>query len=38
MECHRTEKECSLLDILDEEVDEKYFLSEEQMKKIILEK
>ncbi|GKH02073.1 hypothetical protein CE91St54_66570 [Hungatella hathewayi] len=30
LEYRRTGKECSLLDILEEEVDEKYFLSEKQ--------
>ena len=31
-ECHRVVKECSLLDILEDEVPRKYFLSEERQK------
>lgn len=36
-ECHKTEKGASLSDILEGEVPQKYFLSKEQMKKIILQ-
>ena len=35
---HKTESECSLLDILEDEVDEKYFLSREQAEKIVFAK
>lgn len=35
LESHRTGKESILLDILEEEVDQKYFLSKEQMSKIM---
>jgi hypothetical protein len=34
-ESHKTESECSLSDILEEQVDPKYFLLEEQTKKIL---
>ena len=34
-EFHKTENECSLLDILEENVPEKYFLSKEQVEKIL---
>lgn len=34
-EYHKTGKECSLLDILEEQVDQKYFLSEKQTQKIL---
>ena len=37
-ESHRTEKECSLLDILEEEVPEKYFLSKETQKRLLMKK
>ena len=33
-ECHKIESECSLLDILEEEVEEKYFLSEELVERL----
>ena len=33
-ECHKIEKECTLLDILEEEVPEKYFLSEEVVNRL----
>ena len=33
-ECHRTGKDVSLSDILEEEVAQKYFLSKEQVEKI----
>lgn len=33
--CRRTGKECSLSDILEESVDEKYFLSQQQVEKIL---
>ena len=36
LECHKTENECSLSDILEEKVDEKYFLSEDKLKRLIL--
>lgn len=35
LEYHKIENGCSLSDILEEHVDEKYFLSEEQMEKVI---
>ena len=34
-ECLRTEREYSLSDILEDEVDEKYYLSEAQTRKIL---
>ena len=34
-ECHSTENECTLLDILEESVDEKYFLSAEQTQRLL---
>lgn len=34
-ECHKTETECSLSDILEDSVDEKYFLSEEQTERLL---
>jgi hypothetical protein len=34
-EYRRTESECTLLDILEPKVDEKYFLSKEQAEKIV---
>ncbi|ADG00867.1 hypothetical protein CBF_3282 [Clostridium botulinum F str. 230613] len=34
-EFHRTGKECSLLDILEKEVPEKYFLSQEQVNRLV---
>lgn len=37
-EYHKTESEYSLLDILEDEVDEKYFLSREQTEKIVFAK
>ena len=37
LEYHKTEKECSLLDILETEVQQKYFLSKEQTEKIIFQ-
>lgn len=37
MESPRTGKGCLLLDILDDEAEEKYFLSREQMEKIVLQ-
>ena len=36
-ECHKTEKGCSLSDILEEEVPQKYFLSKEQTEKIVFQ-
>ena len=35
LECHSTGKECSLLDILEEEVEEKYFLSDKTVKRLL---
>ena len=35
LECHKTENECSLSDILEEKVDEKYFLSEHTTNKLL---
>ena len=37
-EYHKTEKECILLDILETEVENKYFLSKEQTEKIVFSK
>lgn len=37
-ECRKTGSGCSLLDILEDEVDQKYFLSKEQMEKIVFYK
>lgn len=34
-ECHSTENECTLLDILEESVDEKYFLSADQTERLL---
>lgn len=34
-ECPKTEKECTLLDILEEEVPEKYFLSQEVINRLV---
>ena len=38
MASHKTAKECLLLDILEEQVDGKYFLSRKQAEKIVLSK
>ena len=35
LECHKTENGCSLSDILDAKVDQKYFLSQEQTEKLL---
>lgn len=35
LECHKTEKGASLSDILEDEVQQKYFLSKEQTEKIV---
>jgi hypothetical protein len=34
-ECRKTESECSLLDILEDSPDEKYFLSQDQVDKLL---
>ncbi len=36
LECHKTENECSLSDILEDTVDEKYFLSMDKLKTLIV--
>lgn len=36
-ECCKTEKGCSLSDILEDEVPQKYFLSKEQTEKIVFQ-
>ena len=36
LESHKTENECSLLDILEESVPDKYFLSTQQMERILI--